>query len=335
MHIEAEKDGVSRTFNARTTRTSGRSATLSLAGPFSGESIRSITTVGRECPTTAEDARENIMLLAMQGKVLVKTNPFIQSIWLANRKPSWSGCPVMPISPTFHFPSKRSLNNSQRKAVNAILSNADSDRVVLIQGPPGTGKTTVIAASVISVMASSDKTNTLWLVAQSNVAVKNMAEKLATENFLDFKILVSKEFHFDWYVSFSKRPTFCAETSLHFRHEHLYEKMERNLIRSDEFDDDIVAMERLLLDSKVLLCTISMLSNMKLGPFIRLVPPQTVIFDEASQIEIGDYFPMLISFRSTLRKLVFIGDDKQRGSDNLFFSPGINLFFSSGSIRSK
>ena len=89
------------------------------------------------------------------------------------------------------------------------------------------------------------------------------------------------------------------------RHEHLYEKIERNLIRSDDFND-IVTMERLLLGLRVLLCTISMLSNMKMGNFSRLVPLQTVIFDEASQIEIGDYFPMLVRFRSTLRKLVFM-----------------------------
>jgi regulator of nonsense transcripts 1 len=86
---------------------------------------------------------------------------------------------------------------------------------------------------------------------------------------------------------------------LYFRHEHLYEKIERNLIRSDGFND-IVTMERLLLGSRVLFCTISMLSNMKMSDFSRLVPLQTVIFDEASQIEIGDYFPMLVHFRSTL-----------------------------------
>jgi regulator of nonsense transcripts 1 len=114
--------------------------------------------------------------------------------------------------------------------------------------------------------------------------------------------------------------TVCIGTSPYFRHEHLYEKIERNLIRSDDFND-IVTMERLLLGLRVLLCTISMLSNMKMGNFSRLVPLQTVIFDEASQIEIGDYFPMLVHFRSTLRKLVFIGDHKQCKSDNLLPSP--------------
>lgn len=85
----------------------------------------------------------------------------------------------------------------------------------------------------------------------------------------------------------------------------------KNLVRSDDFITDIVATERLLLGSRVILCTLSMLSNHKLGTIMRLVPPQTVIFDEASQIEIGDYFPLLYRFQPTLQKLVFIGDDKQ------------------------
>ena len=44
----------------------------------------------------------------------------------------------------------------------------------------------------------------------------------------------------------------------------------------------------------------------------RLVPLETVLVDEASQIEIGDYLPMLSRFGQDIRKLAFIGDDKQR-----------------------
>jgi regulator of nonsense transcripts 1 len=47
-------------------------------------------------------------------------------------------------------------------------------------------------------MAAASGSNTVWVVAQSNVAVKNVAEKLAESGFLSFKLLVSKDFHFDW-----------------------------------------------------------------------------------------------------------------------------------------
>lgn len=64
--------------------------------------------------------------------------------------------------------------------------------------------------------------------------------------------------------------------------------------------------------AKVILCTISMLSNPKLPVFTGVVPVETVIVDEASQIEIGCYLPLIHHFQSTLAKLVLIGDDKQR-----------------------
>lgn len=85
-----------------------------------------------------------------------------------------------------------------------------------------------------------------------------------------------------------------------------------NVVRSDELTDDFVALERRMLGSRVVLCTLSMLSNPRIGPVVRLVPLQTVMCDEASQVEIGNFVPMLHLFSSSLEKLVFIGDDKQR-----------------------
>lgn len=70
----------------------------------------------------------------------------------------------------------------------------------------------------------------------------------------------------------------------------------------------------MLLDSRVILCTLCTISNVRLVAFTRLVPVELVVVDEASQIEIGDYLPLLLRFQMTLRKLVFIGDDKQCSS---------------------
>jgi len=179
---------------------------------------------------------------------------------------------------------------------NLILSEDSKDFVTLIQGPPGTGKTTVIAASVASLKLNPNykEERHIWLLAQSNVAVKNIAEKLADVGFFDFKLLVSNEFHFEW-------------------HEHLYEKIENNVIVSDSFSDSAVTMERRLEGSRVLLCTLSMFSHpllMRTG-ITRLVPVETVLIDEASQIEVGDYLPIFSKFGHSIRKLAFIGDDKQ------------------------
>ncbi|KIM67500.1 hypothetical protein SCLCIDRAFT_1192164 [Scleroderma citrinum Foug A] len=162
----------------------------------------------------------------------------------------------------------------------------------MIHGPPGTGKTTVIAAAVTSLHLA-DHERSVWIAAQSNVAVKNIAEKLCDVGFHDFKLLVSKDFHFDW-------------------HEHLYgDILQANFIRSDNFNKDIVGAARQLLDARVILCTLTMLSNPSIAAYTRIAPVHTVMFDEASQIEVGDYIPVIHRFSSTLRKFVFIGDNKQ------------------------
>jgi hypothetical protein len=56
-----------------------------------------------------------------------------------------------------------------------------------------------------------------------------------------------------------------------------------------------------------------MLSNARLleKGFTDAVPMNTLVVDEASQIEVGDYTTVFSTFKSTLRKMCFIGDDKQ------------------------
>jgi regulator of nonsense transcripts 1 len=162
-----------------------------------GSTVVAIYTVGRETPTTSETLRRMIFLRILQRADNIMSHPFVRRIWLPSEKISWPA--VSSLAPlTLSFPSKRSLNVSQKSAVNLVLSRKQKDRVALIHGPPGTGKTTVIAASVTSIMASASDEATIWLVAQSNVAVKNIAEKLMELEFTKFRILVSKDFHFEW-----------------------------------------------------------------------------------------------------------------------------------------
>ncbi|KAJ7170748.1 P-loop containing nucleoside triphosphate hydrolase protein [Mycena crocata] len=263
----------------RVTAVDGRAAKISVQHAMPSGSIK-VKTVGREPPTNAESQRTDIILSALQRTSTIVDKPFFKAIWLPQDTPIWPRPPgshrAVPI--TFSRP----LNDSQQMAVTAILS---PEQINVIHGPPGTGKTTVIAAAVTSMHAAAQG-RTMWLVAQSNVAVKNIAEKLASVDFFDFKLLAA-------------------------RHEHLYEKINDNLIRSDQLVHDAVATSRQLLGSKVILCTLSMLSNDKIAGVARLVPVQTVVVDEASQVEVGNFLPMISRFATTLRKLVFIGDDKQ------------------------
>ena len=195
-------DGSVAMVKGRAQHVEGKTVKLSIPGGIGKNTIRSLQTIGRESPTSAEILRTHCMLGALQQTIILSTHPFINVIWFSigndKAKAPWKDTPKLLGTPSLFFPGDRKLNASQLKAVQTSLSSENSNRVVLIHGPPGTGKTTVIAATVTSVMSFPDNNRTLWLVAQSNVAVKNIAEKLASVDFVDFKVLVSKDFHFDW-----------------------------------------------------------------------------------------------------------------------------------------
>jgi regulator of nonsense transcripts 1 len=292
IHIETLNGDQRSTITGRAERIEGKQAHISVKGAANASGkVLSVTTFGKEDLTAAESDREGVVLKALQGTITLAEHPFFCSIWAPSLNIPWP--PLHASTASFVYYPNGQLNPSQYHAVERIISQADrEDRVLLIQGPPGTGKTTVIAASVNSMINTGPMERTVWLVAQSNVAVKNIAEKLDKVGFRDFKLLVSKDFHYDW-------------------HEHLYERLEHCFIRSDMFGGGAVSVSRRLLDTRVILCTLSMLSNPRIEDFTRQVPVQTVIFDEASQIEVGDYLPLLQRFKHSLQKMVFIGDDKQ------------------------
>ena len=84
--------------------------------------------------------------------------------------------------------------------------------------------------------------------------------------------------------------------------------MEPHIIQSDRFSK---TKRSDLKDIEVVLCTLSMLSNYHVVKTIaKVIPLCTLVVDEASQIEIGQYLPVFSDY-PTLRKVCFIGDDKQ------------------------
>ena len=101
---------------------------------------------------------------------------------------------------------------------------------------------------------------------------------------------MSKEFYVEWYDLFEVE---CMQLKVEstIRHEHIYEKIEQNLLRSDEFPPDLGAMERTIGGSPVILCTLSMLSNPILDDsgLYDLVPLDRLVIDEASQIDVGEF----------------------------------------------
>jgi len=201
QHIEvttSTRDGKMHVQRGKLAQVEGRQATVITNAPVNGR-VKVVQTVGKEPPTSAEILKTVIMLEALRDSTSLTSHPFIKSMWFPKQTISWNKTQNLTTSSTLYFPSDRTLNKSQKSAVRTILSSKDEHRVVVVHGPPGTGKTTVIAASVTSIMRQpANQETTIWLAAQSNVAVKNIAEKLAAVDFLDFILIVSFDFHFDW-----------------------------------------------------------------------------------------------------------------------------------------
>jgi hypothetical protein len=163
-------------------------------GDLAGKAVSTITILGREDPTLAEVKRAKIILMALQGKIS-DFGSWICKIFFGEdvKWPAeWSQSPALPIK-LKPDTIPRPLNTSQQKAVRCMLDETDSTRVTIIQGPPGTGKTTVIASYVLR--AVSGGRSGIWLIAQSNIAVKNIAEKLADFGLSKWRLLVADEFY--------------------------------------------------------------------------------------------------------------------------------------------
>ncbi|PIL35585.1 hypothetical protein GSI_02313 [Ganoderma sinense ZZ0214-1] len=272
--------------DARIQTVSGRDVTLKAGNSLDGRIIKAVLTEGADGPTNAQRQRAAASREALQGKSEILQNPFLQYILEPSPEFSWpESFPLIDTIPPII--TTRPLNESQQRAVEHMLLNTKETRMSIIQGPPGTGKTTVIAAFVSSAIGAG--ASGLWLVAQSNIAVKNIAEKLVDVGFLNWRLLVSQDFHFGW-------------------HEHIYGKINKNLIHSHQFK--AARHDKSLQGIPVILCTLSMLSHPKLNIFTTLNPVKTLVIDEASQIAIGDYIPPLINFPS-ITKICMIGDHKQ------------------------
>ncbi|KAL1940365.1 hypothetical protein VTO73DRAFT_8937 [Trametes versicolor] len=248
-------------------------------GNFRGK-IERIRVVGREELTSSEIARDEFILLLLQGTLpSLVDSPFIRMLWFPTEKAprGYRLSSIPPLGPQF-----AQLNPSQNQVVAAML--AQDEPLVVVHG-----KTTTIAAALHS---WEREWSSAWVIAQSNVGVQNIADTLL-KHAIDFKLLVSKEFYVEW-------------------HEHLYKKLEGRFVRSDELFADAADVERMLGSSSLILCTISMLSNPAIDNcgIFDVIPVERLIVDEASQIDTFEFMHLFHKFRR-LEKVCMFGDPKQ------------------------
>ncbi|KAI0800447.1 P-loop containing nucleoside triphosphate hydrolase protein [Fomes fomentarius] len=213
--------------------------------------ITKIQVVGREELTCAEVARDDFIGRILQGRMSLHASPFVNMLWFSGggkgtdkTKEAQSGLKRANVASRSGVgaPTFEELNPSQKRVALAMVS--EEEPLVIAHGPPGTGKTSTIAAAL---KYWAKKREPAWVIAQSNVGVQNIAESLFRKK-IDFKIIVSMEFHFEW-------------------HEHIYKEIERNLIRSDEIPKGEPRTMIGLASSSM--CRLSGLSSMKRLRLIR------------------------------------------------------------------
>lgn len=308
----------STSFVGTTKGVKGKTATL--GGPKTGSTqikstvkIKSITTFGKDPATSNEQQTLELLQRVLEGDYQVfSSNPLMRLLFSLDNAALVSLLPHM----NQKIPAKvtKTLNEAQGQAVSAFCTAPTSTGPViqLVHGPPGTGKTTLIASNVQWLAGPREA---IYIVAQSNVAVKNVAEKLESINFLDFRLVVSEDFFLEWYVAVPRGVSSVLASYHDCRHEHLYERIQQRVIRSSQLPEDPRTLSRKLGGARVILCTLSMLANtrlIELGLTSKLLRPTTLIVDEASQIALCDYLPSLNHFHRTIRRICFVGDHKQR-----------------------
>ncbi|CUM68533.1 uncharacterized protein PRCAT00006259001 [Priceomyces carsonii] len=84
--------------------------------------------------------------------------------------------------------SRDTLNDSQKVAVQSVLNNS----ITVLKGPPGTGKTSTIYEIVLQLLENLN-TYPILVVAASNIAIDNIAEKLLLRHERSILRIVSNE----------------------------------------------------------------------------------------------------------------------------------------------
>ncbi|KAG8707681.1 hypothetical protein FRC11_007254 [Ceratobasidium sp. 423] len=184
---------------------------------------------------------------------------------------------------------KGRINPSQLRVIGRVTApnSKGRTRATLVHGPPGTGKTSTITAAAIRLVKSGEY---VWIVAQSNVGIGNVAEKLMDIDFYDFILIVSEEY-FMW-------------------SEKQYMKLKPYVIRTTQLKGLVKRFQ----GKRLVLCTLAALSNPLVEDLVMYqhVPLRNLIIDEASQIDMTSQFMHLFfKHRYALRNICWFGDPMQ------------------------
>nr|VWO99306.1 GPI-anchored CFEM domain protein B [Ganoderma boninense] len=261
-----------------------------LTGRFNAGSVKRVRVIGREEATISERCCDEHILLLLQGKRSLLKSPFVRMLWFPDDPIPDSAGESTTSSKTRvegDMSAFEKLNESQQQVALAMIG--DDQPLVVAHGPNREDDDNFMRAQNI---------------ARSLFENKQKAGKPAVE----FKLIVSMEFHFEW-------------------HEHLYDGIEDDLIRTDDFGHGFDPKNHIG-ETKVILCTLSMLSNPCLyetGVF-RYIPVKRLVVDEASQIDTFEFMHLFHRFQK-LEKVCMFGDPKQLPPFGKEVAPNMQTIF--------
>lgn len=247
------------------------------------------------------------------------TNPKFMDMLLGNK-------PIKQIVFDNHVNfSSQNMNGSQKIAVQSVLNNA----ITVLQGPPGTGKTSTIYEIILQLLNSLN-TYPILVVASSNIAVDNIAEKLMATHAQSLIRITSTEKEKE-YPKSHPLGSICLHhrtyTALPQKYKDITDDMKRGAMKlgpkgySAYLNEKIAISDQLVAQAKVIFTTTvsagsPQLKNLKSCP--------VVIMDEATQSsEPTTLIPLSMP---DVRKFVFVGDQKQLSCFSLIPKLSLSLF---------
>ncbi|ODV87384.1 hypothetical protein CANARDRAFT_187784, partial [[Candida] arabinofermentans NRRL YB-2248] len=209
---------------------------------------------------------------------------------------------------------KNNLNDSQKVSVQSALNNS----ITILKGPPGSGKTSTIYEMILQLLENLNYSPIL-VVAASNIAVDNIAEKLMKDHKDDIIRILSLSKEAEYGNDHS-----LGDICLHNRvekalppHLHdIYTKIKSgniDRVSQGEFskflDGSKEISQQLVAQAKVIFATTVAIG----GPHLKRVDNLPVIIvDEATQTsEASSLIPLAAK---GISKIIFVGDEAQLSS---------------------
>lgn len=206
------------------------------------------------------------------------------------------------------IPNLPTLNDSQLHAIKYAMEK----KLVLIQGPPGTGKT-LTAAAIVYNLIRMKISNKILVVANSNIAVNNVTEKLHLAGLNVIRVVS------DARRNFVDDLTFLTS---HYQAKQAYlqeilkgEKKSKDNIAGKISRNKLFQFEKNVINDADVIATTTVTSGKEIFSGCKF---PVVVVDEASQCsEPANLIPLIHG----CKKLILIGDHKQLGpyilDDNL------------------